>query len=213
MSVICLLSFNLCTSLPIKIYNFNNHAECELEMMEKWLKFLSEKDPEGKKRKTQSWIMQNVIISEKRYVDLGEVINLDEKRYFTFDELLDKEDENIMECSQLITCNPASYVVSESPTDIFNFGRCLMTGTYCFLDEGCAKVSGGQSRGAPNYIPTKCTIRDISNLNGFKPVSELCPESVSSICIGETTEKLVGCGDGVCSEKEGIKRTCPEDCS
>jgi len=214
-----------------EIYDFNTHAECDLEIMEQWLQYLSEKDPEGKKRKTQAWLMENVIIPENRFIDLGEIVNTDEKRYYRFDELLDLSDPLINKCSQLLTCPTAEYLASEGPTDMFNFGRCLMTGTYCAIDEQC---SSNPNRADPYYEPARCTLKSIDNLQGYKSASQTCPgipmcasEALKGIEFGNTEGHSEGkvdelapevstenvCGDGTCSEKEQDKGDCPADCN
>jgi len=216
---------------PDEIYDFNTHAECDLEKMEQWLQYLSEKDPEGKKRKTQTWIMENVIIPNNQYIDLGEVVNLEEKRYYRFDELLNLEDPQISKCAQLITCPTADHVITEGPTDIFNFGRCLMTDTYCAVDEQC---STNPTRKDPYYEPTRCTLKNINDLEDYKSASETCPgipmcssEALKGIGSGDTEGHSEGkvdevasevsteniCGDGVCSIKEYEKGDCPGDCN
>lgn len=162
-----------------EIYFTGSHAECNLAPLENWLKFLSEKDPEGKKRKTQSWLMENVIIPKNRIVSDSEIFN--------------SENETIQKCSQLVGGNVFTDSWSHSPTDIFNFGRCINTETYCYSNEKCNNDG--------TYSPTICEVRGISNLEGYKPVSEICGAVV--------------CGDNKCSRGEDRSDSpilCLEDC-
>lgn len=170
-----------------EIYDYNSHGEpAELPVMEQWFEFLSEKDPQGLKRKTQAWIMENVVIPNNLVVDESTLFN--------------STDPNIAKCSQLIGEKVVEDVYWYSTTDIFNFGRCLQTGTYCFLEESCY-FDSPNSDYSNYYKPSECNVQNINNLVNFKPVSELC---------------LSVCGDKRCDRDEldgfnGPKR-CDADC-
>lgn len=165
-----------------EIYFTGNHAECELTELEEWFRFLSKKDPEGKKRKTQTWIMENVIIPEGRSINE--------------DEVTSPSNRLIEKCSQLVGEKIFADSWIYSPTDIYNFGRCIMTENFCFNDEHCVFANV--------YMPSQCTLGDINNprdVKNYKPVSEVC---------------VVVCGDSKCDQGENRLDSqiyCPEDCN
>jgi len=188
-----------------EIYFTGNHAECDLTELEEWFQFLSEKDPEGKKRKTQTWLMENVIIPEGRSINEN--------------ELTSSTDPKITKCLQLIGGKVFTDALGYSPTDIFNFGRCITNGTFCYNDEKCGD--------GKMYVPTKCTIGDIDNIAHYKPVSEVCVVECGDgacdrgedrldseiYCSSDCEIQKYYCGDGLCREKdEEDLETCPQDC-
>jgi hypothetical protein len=177
-----------------EIYNFNSHAECDMTQMEKWLQFLSKKDPLGLKRKTQSGLMEEVILPNNQYIEL--------------DDVLTPKSPQSLKCSVLVGEKVFADVEWYSATDMYNFGRCMLTNTYCYTDETCP-TDGGRTSGGytsnPLYVPTKCTVKNIADLTDYKPVSELC----QTPSIDENSQN---CGDGTCSEKELERGNCPQDC-
>lgn len=162
------------TLKPNEIYFTGNHAECDFEYLKEWFKYLSKKDPEGKKRKTQTWLMENIILPENRSISAEELRNPDNK------------------CSILVGGNVFSDDWGFSPTDVFNFGRCIADGSFCYYDEKCSEGNC--------YVPTQCSLGTIDNADKYKPASETC---------------VIKCGDKSCDIGENRIDSpiyCPEDC-
>jgi hypothetical protein len=156
--------------------------------------------------------MENAVLPNKLYIDESELFN--------------SADEKAQKCSQLVGGKVVEDVYWYPTTEIFNFGRCLSTGTYCALDESC--ILGDSSN---FYVPTKCTLKSINDLSDFKPISEMCkstcgdgrcdrdeiadfnaPTRCDADCLKPKTPK-VGCGDGECRAKDGEDtKNCPADC-
>jgi hypothetical protein len=122
-----------------EIYNMNNHAECDLANMELWLRYLSEKDPEGKKRKTQSWLMENVITPQNRVVSESEILK--------------PTQDKTRACAPLVGAKVISDIYWYSATQIFNFGRCIMKGNFYASDE-CG-------------VPTNFTLQQIEKISKY----------------------------------------------
>jgi hypothetical protein len=88
---------------------------------------------------------------------------------------------------------------SHSPTEAYNFGKCMMTGTSCHNDEVecCTSLSNV-------YLPSQCSLADINNpqdVESYQHTSEVC---------------MVVCGDGECDQGENRLDGpvyCAEDCS
>ena len=151
---------------PNEIYGFVNHGEGDLTILEDWLKFLSEKDPEGEKRKSIVDLMDNYVIPENRYVTWGQVITNATPR--------------IAECSVLLDMpTEASKELSWYPeTNLFNFGRCLDTEQYCEYNRSwCIPIFGW---GTFVYEPESCTLRDISDFEPFVSCPLSCGDGMCS---------------------------------
>ena len=190
-----------------EIYTAGNHAECNLEYLEDWFIYLSEQDPEGLKRKTQSWLMENVIYPQGRNYSIEEIEN--------------SVDSRVIECIPLIGDKVFQDVYWYEVTDIFNFGRCVATENYCYAHEECQEPG--------YYFPQSCDLRNIDNLIGHQTVSEMCPfscgddycsmgegQSYGAIYCPEDCEvnlpKDPYCGDGICDAKENKLENCLKDC-
>jgi len=198
-----------------EIYGFANHGEGDagniggtVELKE-WLNFLYEKDPEGKKRMTLSDIMEKHILPNQLLVSMKEVCS--------------STDSRIQQCLSLAiipTKSGSANCIQPYDTGVFNFGRCLHTGTFCELEndlseEQLCSISQGDYY---TYVPTSCLIKDIDE---YEPLGS-CTSGGKTSEIGDkinTTTKEVDnktssfyCGDGECDEKELVQGICPQDC-
>jgi len=220
-----------------EIYGFVNHGEGDagtglggtVELKE-WLNFLYEKDPEGKKRMTLSKIMENYVLPNNLVASMEDVCS--------------STDSRIRQClapARLSTKSDSINCMAPYDTGVFNFGRCLNTGTYCNLENGLSEEQlCSISRGDYYlYVPTTCVIK---NIEDYEPPicnnvveGETCSEIGGTICtkdqkcsgkikISSDTENccvdgscVTGgtspeCGDGYCDGPTGEKETCPSDC-
>jgi len=196
-----------------EIYGFVNHGEGDagnlggtVELKE-WLNFLYEKDPEGKKRMTLSDIMEKYVLPNNLVASIEDVCS--------------SADLRTQQCLPLVripTKPDSTNCINPYDTGVFNFGRCLHTGTYCELEEGLSEeqlcsISRGDYY---TYVPTSCIQKNIDDYE--PPVCEvttcgngICDKGEETTCPEDCTTTFY-CGDGECDEKELAQGICPQDC-
>jgi len=149
------------TLRPGEIYGAVNHGEGAnfggYEDLIEWLEFLSEKDPVGERRMTLRDLMESYAIPNNLYVTWEQVQN--------------------QATPEIATCSAFLGVGEEIPswypeTPLFNFGRCLKTGTYCEYNESWCDY-GVAGHGNP-YSPRGCEEKDVSEFEPFEYCPELC---------------------------------------
>jgi hypothetical protein len=177
--------------------------------LKEWLNFLYEKDPEGKKRMTLSNLMENYVLLNNLVASMGDVCS--------------STDSRIQQClapARLSTKPGSINCMTPYDTGMFNFGRCLHTGTYCELENGLSEEQlCSISRGDYYlYVPTTCVIKNIEDYE--PPVCEattcgngICDKGEETTCPEDCTTSFY-CGDGLCRTKDGESfENCPADCS
>ncbi|MFA5126309.1 MAG: hypothetical protein WC462_04900 [archaeon] len=219
-----------------EIYGFVNHGEGDAGNMggtvelKEWLLFLYEKDPEGKKRRTLSGIMEEYVLPNNLVVSMEDVCSSTDTRV-----------QQCLALNRIETKSGTNKCMNPYDAGAFNFGRCLHTGTYCGLEDGLSQeqlcsISRGDYY---TYVPTSCVVKNISD---YEPVVcnnvvevKTCSELGGTICTKEQTcsgkikiasdtkscctggsclgKEVSECGDGYCDGTAGEKTSCPADCS
>jgi len=177
-----------------------HYVPSDKEPLKNWLRFLYTKDPQGVRRKTLSALMEDYVLPNNLTIDQDAICNSQDPRVNTCGILLS------------IDHNPPSgkkcFSVSAPGERLFNFERCLTTGTYCAYEgnERCSQSA------TPMYCPAKCIVTNISDFEE----TEYCPEScgngycTKSESPANCPQDCANCGNGVCDTDE--KQTCPQDC-
>jgi len=164
-----------------------------------YIKFIYEKDPEGKKRMTLSDIMEKYVLPNNLTMEIN--------------ALTDSSNATIKTCSYLAYENITGWQTATS----FNFGRCLHTGTYCDYSESYYSADNSL------YCPNTCTVKNIAEFDKSGSLAGNCGNGncdagenkyCPSDCPGGSGGSMTyTCPNRQCETSLGETSTnCPGDC-